>query len=116
MLRKVDDWKVLLAESVVIAHQKLSQYYSKADRARGQIYNWATVLDLTQRLAVYKSPQFDPKLHQQYDQDIRQTYDKKYANLDAYTEPALAPVPSAARLSFTALAASKIRQRSAVSR
>ncbi len=53
LLRKADNWKVFLADSVVVAHQKLSQYYSKADGAQGQIYNWATAFDPTQRLAVY---------------------------------------------------------------
>ncbi len=39
LLRKKEPWKVLLADAVVVAHRKLSQYYSSADGARGQIYN-----------------------------------------------------------------------------
>jgi hypothetical protein len=54
LLKKRDEWKVLLADSVVTAHRKLSLYYSNTDGPRGQISNLATVLDPTQRLAVYQ--------------------------------------------------------------
>jgi hypothetical protein len=70
LLHKREPWKVLLADEVVVAHRKLSLYYSSTDGARGQIYNWAIVLDPSQRLEVYKSHGFDPKLYPQYGKDF----------------------------------------------
>jgi hypothetical protein len=57
---------------------------------------------------VYKPLQFDPKLHQRYELDIWQTYNIKYADPNLYTKTPLAPVLSAGRVSFTALATLKI--------
>ncbi len=82
LLRKAEPWKVLLADSVVAAHRKLSQYYSNADGRRGKIYNLATVHDPSQRLAVYKSLNFEPRLYRQYDRDFGQAYEQSYSQLD----------------------------------
>jgi hypothetical protein len=50
LLRRTSPWKRLLADSVVAARQKLAEYYSMTDGARGNIYKWATILNPTQRL------------------------------------------------------------------
>jgi hypothetical protein len=47
LLHKVEPWKVLLADSVVAAQRKLSQYNSNADGRRGKINDLAMVLDPT---------------------------------------------------------------------
>ncbi len=111
---KKEPWKVLLADAVVVAQCKLSLYYSSADGARGQIYNGATVLDPSQRLGVYKSPGFDPKLHWQYEKDFRQSYEKLFSHLDEHEERTAPPPLSASQLSFTALAASRRKTKTAV--
>jgi hypothetical protein len=112
LLQKSDAWKVTLADSVVVAHPKLSWYYSNADGPRGQIYNWATVLNPSQRLAVYKTASFNPKLHDEYNDDFLSGYGRMYSQLDQPEERSPSPPVSAARLSFTALAASRVRSKS----
>ncbi len=82
LLNRKEDWKVLLAESVVTAHCTFSQYYSNTDGPCGQIYNLATVLDPTQRLAVYQFYNFEQGLYQQYNKDFCQVYKAKYSQLD----------------------------------
>ncbi len=109
LLMKKEAWKVSLADSVVAAHRKLSQYYSNTDGPRGQIYNLATVLDPTQRLTVYQSKNFEPQLHRQYDKEFRQVYKTKYLQLDKQDVPRVNSAPPTARMSFTALATSRMR-------
>jgi hypothetical protein len=100
LLRKTSPWKRLLADSVVAAHRKLAEYYSMTDGARGKIYNWATVLDPTQRLKPYKTANFSAKLRRQYEADFRQRYESVYAKLELRNEPASEPVLQRPRTSF----------------
>jgi hypothetical protein len=109
LLKKKEVWKVLLADSVVAAHRKLSQYYSNTDGPRGQIYNLATVLDPTQRLTIYQSKNFKLRLYQQYDKEFRQVYMTKDTQLDKRDTLRVSTAPPATRMSFTALATTKMR-------
>jgi hypothetical protein len=109
LLKKKEVWKVLLADSVVAAHRKLSQYYSNTDGPQVQIYNLAIVLDPTQRLTVYQSKNFEQGLYQQYNNEFRQVYMTKYSQLDKRDAPRVSTAPSTARMSFTALATTKMR-------
>jgi hypothetical protein len=74
LLGKKQMWKVKLADSVLAAHQKLASYYRNTDGPRGQIYNWATVLDPAQRLETYKTSNFDNKLLRAYESDFWRQY------------------------------------------
>ncbi len=99
--------KVLLANSVDAAHKKLAEYYTNTDGPRGHIYNWATILDPSQRLETYQMPDFRPELLREYKKDFLHRYNKRYALYKP--TPALidysSPAPS--RRSFAALTAQK---------
>jgi hypothetical protein len=51
-------WKSDLSSAVTAAHARLAEYYTKTDGHRGTIYNLACILDLMQKMELYKSSAF----------------------------------------------------------
>jgi hypothetical protein len=92
---------------VYAAHQKLAAYYSNADGPRGQIYNWATILDPVQRLETYKSPNPDLKLLQSCDSNFHYQYSRRYESLERASSLERPMSTPSGRMSFAALAAFK---------
>jgi hypothetical protein len=66
---------------VAAAHQKLSTYYSKTYGPGGEIYNWATILDPSQKLDLYKAPNFSANNLKTYDESFRREVLKNYTVL-----------------------------------
>jgi hypothetical protein len=52
-LQKGTTWKSKLADSVMAAHRQLVAYYFKTYGPGGDLYNWAAVLDIMQKLESY---------------------------------------------------------------
>jgi hypothetical protein len=48
------DWPAVVLSAAKKGKEKLSKYYSKTDKERGFIFNCATILDLSQKLTLYK--------------------------------------------------------------
>ncbi len=95
LLRKSEEWKLKLADSVVAAHQKLAVYYSKTYGPGSDVYNWATVLDPMQKLETYKSPSFSADDLAAYDSSFRAKYTTIYssAQLTSSSQPDTTQLP-----------------------
>jgi hypothetical protein len=74
-------WEHDLANSVVAVHLKLSTYYSKTYDKGGEANNWATVLDPSHKLELYKAPNFSSDKLDAYDNCSRIEVAENYTTL-----------------------------------
>ncbi len=72
-------WKVYLGNCIALAHSKLSQYYAKTDGDKGLVYNLACVLDLSKRLQLYISLDFEAKYAGIDEAEVQKYYGEHYA-------------------------------------
>jgi transposase len=49
-----DKWLTVVKAVVEKSKQKLSKYYKRIDKERSFLFNYATILDLRQKLTAYK--------------------------------------------------------------
>jgi hypothetical protein len=50
------DWPAIVLSAANRGKDKLSKYYSKTNEERGFIFNYATILDPSQKLSAYEVP------------------------------------------------------------
>jgi hypothetical protein len=74
-------WKHNLANSVVAVYQKLSTYYSKTFEKGREVYSWATVLNRSKKLELYKISSFSSDDYDGYEKSYCEEVAKNYTTL-----------------------------------